>query len=295
MIYVTLLALEKNSEVFTMWLWRGPAQLAYTLPLALAIIVSMPSYGERRLETYVDDSSRATPSGAQTSAEAPIVTGDVDEQKPVVVFGTVTDEAGKPLAGVDIVAHIGLGTLSPGGRTSSASDGTYTLRVIEHPGYLIVDAWKEGYSETNRSRQGRLHQIPRDCIGTLRPSYVESLTLVFPHQPHRVDFIMVPGFTVSGHLFGKAGRLINSRRLLLTDGESAEPIGVISTFGNFRVRAAPCKTMSFELDGVRSRSIDFSCPGAYEVVLRLNGDSLSCEVTSAPAESNDCSPRTSGL
>jgi hypothetical protein len=52
---------------------------------------------------------------------------EIDKRFPFAVFGRVTDEAGSPLAGVEVRAATGMGTLLGGGRTRTDSDGKYRL------------------------------------------------------------------------------------------------------------------------------------------------------------------------
>ena len=53
---------------------------------------------------------------------------EIDPTMPWVVTGTVVTESGQPLAGVDVIAHTGIGSLKAGGRTVSKADGTFELR-----------------------------------------------------------------------------------------------------------------------------------------------------------------------
>jgi len=52
---------------------------------------------------------------------------EIDKRFPFSVFGRVTDEAGNPMAGVEVRAATGEGTLLGGGRTRTDSDGKYRL------------------------------------------------------------------------------------------------------------------------------------------------------------------------
>ena len=52
---------------------------------------------------------------------------EIDKRFPFSIFGRVTDEAGNPMAGVEVRAATGMGTLRGGGRTQTDSDGKYRL------------------------------------------------------------------------------------------------------------------------------------------------------------------------
>src|SRR5690349_1447248 len=53
-------------------------------------------------------------------------------------FGRVTDHDGKPLAGVEVAAHCGMGTLRRTGVATSGADGRYALDF--GPGILFLRA-----------------------------------------------------------------------------------------------------------------------------------------------------------
>src|SRR5262245_27552144 len=81
---------------------------------------------------------------------------------PWRAFGRVTDTAGRPMAGVQVRAACGWGTLLGGGVTTSDADGRYDLHIS--PGVFsrdpnriqaaIIGAHKAGFFESNLNRQG---------------------------------------------------------------------------------------------------------------------------------------------
>jgi hypothetical protein len=93
------------------------------------------------------------------------------ERWPWAAEGVVTDDAGRPLPGVEIHAATGMGTLGTTMPVISDGQGRYLLRF--GPGMLmkidktgkcgagvqaaIVSARKSGYAEKNLGRQGNLH------------------------------------------------------------------------------------------------------------------------------------------
>jgi hypothetical protein len=63
---------------------------------------------------------------------------EIDKRFPFSIFGRVTDEKGDPLAGVEIRAATGVGTLIGGGRVVTDADGRY--RLYFRGGVLISNA-----------------------------------------------------------------------------------------------------------------------------------------------------------
>lgn len=152
---------------------------------------------EKRSEAFAEPLK-----GERLSAE------QIDE-RPWVAFGTVTDGEGRPLEGVEISAHCGMGTLRPTGHAVSGQDGTYTLRFA--PGMHIfsdedrvpanqqaatIAAHKPGWSEKNLNRHGGLTMANRlpdedENVWNAKPDEI-----LLPQQPRRLDFVMLPAADV---------------------------------------------------------------------------------------------------
>jgi protocatechuate 3,4-dioxygenase beta subunit len=148
-------------------------------------------------------------SGAEAAASA---------EERWVVSGRITDEEGQGLAGVEVLAHCGAGTLLVTGRGRSDAQGRYTLHF--QPGMRIFrdeeGAWETslqaatispllaGYSERNLHRQGDLrmaHRAPEaDSARGVDPEEVVILG-----REHRVDFVMVPAATIRGMVIDEKG------------------------------------------------------------------------------------------
>ncbi len=167
-------------------------------------------------------------------------TDEIERRFPFYVYGRVTDEAGEPLADVEVRAATGVGTLMGGGRTRTDADGRY--RLYFGPGLLVmnretaprgvgvqaalISAWQAGCYETNFNRQGAL------CMSDLSPEALEqeikkkgrvwghaSLdAFVLPGRPQEVDFRLAPAATLEGTLvWGR--RELKDQTLTLTGDE----------------------------------------------------------------------------
>jgi hypothetical protein len=151
--------------------------------------------------------------GAQDKAA-----GEADPSRsPWRATGRVTDQDGRPMAGVEIWAHCGWGTLRRTGLARSGEDGRYVLefgpgvRFMRNGGSSLqaatIAAHRPGYFEANLNRQG-------GCLGALAKPTEEELkqlgggiTRVFlPDTPLELDFVMRPAARVSGTLVDEHDR-----------------------------------------------------------------------------------------
>ena len=199
-----------------------------------------------------------------------------------VAVGSVKDEAGRPLEGVEIRAGCGWCTLMPGGSTKSGPDGTYTLRF--GPGVhsfdkttqewkdgwqiAIIAAEKPGFYETNFCQQG-------DLMMSDNPADLErGKPVVFAGQPYRLDFVMAPAAKVSGRLFDRQGVPVAHGKLSVVGHElppswkELKSIGVDEN-GCFSAEI-PCKAFWFSErpDQGVSPEIQFLVPGTYDIELQ---------------------------
>ncbi len=156
-----------------------------------------------------------------TIAVAGEQTKDESQANPWVVTGKVTDQSGKGLPGVTVRANCGWGTLRPTGETTTANDGTYSLRFA--PGMHVLDEktkqWragvqaanvypsKPGYYERNLHRQGDLlmaDEMPDEKglrVWSARPERI-----VVPEKPYRVDFVMAPAASIEVYVLEEKRR-----------------------------------------------------------------------------------------
>ncbi|MHC4181271.1 MAG: carboxypeptidase-like regulatory domain-containing protein, partial [Planctomycetota bacterium] len=208
---------------------------------------------------------------------------------PWAVTGTVTDEQGRPLEGVQLRASCGMGTLRSTGETVTDKEGKYTLRF--GPGMRVrndatgtrragiqaatISASKEGHTEKNLYRQGDL------LMGDKLPEegdhyYGDRDRVVVPGKPRRLDFVMVPALSLEGEVVDERGKPIADKQLWI-QGEKMRPSssvlagGKTDHQGRFRFEGVPPNyPWWFSIrDQGRTQPITFPGPGAYRVKLQL--------------------------
>jgi len=170
--------------------------------LGLAGLVSLGSLAGHAQDLSPAD-ARRTEEKAAPQPEQP--------RGPWRAFGRVTDQNGRPLAGVEVWAHCGHGTLRRTGVATSAADGRYELTF--GPGILLVrndgipiqaatiSAHRPGYFEENLNRQG-------GCLAAEGlPSEKEIKAwdgrkdrVFVPDRPIELNFVMRPAGRVTGKL-----------------------------------------------------------------------------------------------
>lgn len=150
------------------------------------------------------------------------------ERGPWRAFGRVTDPAGRPMAGVEVRASTGKGTLLGGGATTSDADGRYELYF--GPGFLsrdrtviqaaIISARKSGYFEANLSRQGgcsAAYVMPGE--GQKNQWSGRKVRLFLPDRPLELNFVMRPATRVAGKLVDEQGQPLVGYSVSLTGAD----------------------------------------------------------------------------
>ncbi len=161
-----------------------------------------------------------------------------DDQKPTgprqeteslcAVTGTVTDEQGRPLEGVQLQAKCGIGSLWLAGQAVTDKQGQYTLRFRPGlrmyddatgetwlAGLLAISASKPGYTEKNVGRRDALRVASRrDAWGA------KAEDVILPGKPGRLDLVMVPSAAVEEEL-EPAGNAIAPEKPMAKDQGSA--------------------------------------------------------------------------
>jgi len=217
-------------------------------------------------------------------ASRPIDEAEAEKRWPLAVEGTVTDDRGEPMEGVEIRAARGWGTLFSTMPVLSASDGRYRLRFgMARDGVqaAIISARKEGYSEKNLGQQGFLamgQEIPEE------KSDVDPERIILPGKPYRVDFTMLPAATIRGRLVDEAGRPLAEKQLYL-EGDQTPPganvAGSATTDqeGRFELRQVPpgrawwLRLTERDLALPRTQPITLAPGEEYQLMLRAtSGD-----------------------
>jgi beta-lactamase regulating signal transducer with metallopeptidase domain len=242
--------------------------------------------------------------GARAVAENETVSAKSESESPFSVFGIVTDDDGRPLPGVQIMANCGWGTLRGCGQTISEPDGRYKLQIrpgAEHlPQSVLLQAATiyarmPGRYEKNLCRQGGLGlagQVP-EADSQWPPDMI-----VLPDKPHRLDFVMLPAAQVHVKLVDGADQPIANRDIVVDGPEIGPSSSALANLTTDERGVAeidtPCKSYWFELpaeDGEwpKSESVNFERPGPYELTLTYDPKTIEIQglqltVNSTPPE-----------
>jgi hypothetical protein len=138
-------------------------------------------------------------------------------RQPWRAFGRVTDGDARPMAGVEVRAYCGMGTLRCTGMATSGADGRYALDF--GPGFLMprgdgralqaatIQASRPGYFEANLNRQGGCHAAQEMPDETALEDWGGRKDRVFlARRPLEINFVMRPSARVSGKLVDEQGR-----------------------------------------------------------------------------------------
>lgn len=211
---------------------------------------------------------------------------EVDRRWPFVVNGTVTDITGKPMPGVDVTVHSGIGTLFQTGHAVTGAEGKYTLRF--RPGMAMaggrlggqaatIKAQRSGFFERNLSRQGNLITADQPLHEQERANYRAYAGILVPRTAYRLDFVMLPATTIEGKLVDGQGQPVPGRKIWISGKELPPSQSVVASLqsddrGNFRVEGVPQKDFHFSTPGVgrgevQTEAVRFAKPGTYKVEL----------------------------
>jgi hypothetical protein len=132
-------------------------------------------------------------------------------------FGRVTDQDGRPFAGVEVSAHCGAGTLRRTGVATSGTDGRYELSF--GPGVRFpkssptaaqaatLAAHKPGFFEEDLNRQGNCLAAEKMPDEKTINGWGRSKERVFlPDRPIELNFVMRPAGRVAGKLIDEQGK-----------------------------------------------------------------------------------------
>jgi protocatechuate 3,4-dioxygenase beta subunit len=222
----------------------------------------------------------------------PLDEAEAKKRWPWAVEGTVTDDEGRPLEGVEIRAATGSGSLHSTLPVVTDARGRYLLRFgpgimiwNEKTGKLGVDvqcatifAHKPGYAERNLERQGGLlmaDEMPDD------KSSPDRERIVLPDKPYHLDFAMLPAATIQGRFVDEKGEPLAKKSVHL-NGNSLPPSSSIAgsattdAEGRFRFdQVTPGFAWWLELGDVkdlassRTQPITLERGETYDVDLRI--------------------------
>jgi len=205
---------------------------------------------------------------------------ETEERWPFAVTGRVADASGKGMEGVAITAHCGMGTLIQGGRAVSGPDGRYTVRFASTGRFgcvAIIAPQRPGFFERNLHRQGDLFTAWTNALPSRNWPYQPSQR-VLPHQPHIVDFVMLPAAIVSGRLLDERGDPIARCQVSvsgprLPPGSSVFAHTETDSAGRFHFDSLPTGyTCRFELARGVAIETQFEEPGPQLILLRTSRD-----------------------
>ena len=247
--------------------------------------------------------------GRDNVVEVPLhaVQREQDEIKrrwPFIATGRATDGQGRPVAGVEVRACCGVGTLWPTGKCFTEKDGRYTLRFKGGVWYAgtkhgvslqaaTLFASKSGYYERNLCRHGGLGMTDREVTeGETR--YYAGLARL--GEPYRLDFVMLPAATIKGRIVDQTGRAVPGQKLYISGEELPPSSNVLSSAttdkqGRFAIDRVPLKPYWFELNlypirkTPRSSPVRFSKPSPHEVLLTYDRKRLvlNCKLVASPS------------
>ncbi|MBL8890116.1 MAG: M48 family metalloprotease [Planctomycetaceae bacterium] len=162
---------------------------------------------------------------------------DPNVSKPWLATGLITDSQGKPMPGVTVRAHCGLGSLRLSGSTTSDSDGRYELRFgpvwsSANPKFIqaaTISVAAPEFVERNLHRQGDLIaalELPDDkdlALFNLQPSEV-----FLPQQAKTIDFVMVPATKLAGVVIDRNGDRLDGMSVSLTGPDLPPSTSVVA-------------------------------------------------------------------
>ena len=150
-------------------------------------------------------------------AQAPPEARKQAPRLPWRAFGKVSGPDGKPMAGVEVRAYCGEGTLRQTGSATSGEDGRYEMDfgpgIMRLNGdgvsiqFATISARKPGYFEENLNRQGGCSAadgMPDEAQMKLWDAREDRLFL--PDRPLEINFSMRPAARVSGKLVDEQGK-----------------------------------------------------------------------------------------
>jgi hypothetical protein len=139
----------------------------------------------------------------------------VEKESPFVAQGRVTDEAGKPLAGVEVNASCGMGSLFHTGSAKTDREGKY--RLVFGPGISVgntklgvgtqvatITPRLAGWYEIHLGRRGNL--LMSESKDELAAEDIKGYSgVVGPNEPYELNFTLAKAAAIKGRLVNEFG------------------------------------------------------------------------------------------
>ncbi len=162
----------------------------------------------------------------------------IGAENPFVVQGKITDATGKPLAGVEVNASCGMGSLAPTGTTKSGADGKY--RLTFGPGASVgktplgvgtqvatISPRLNGWYEIHLGRRGNL--MMTEWKDKLTPDDTKGyFGLVMANEPYELNFTMAPAATIQGRFVNEFGSPVAGVSINLTGDILPPSCGILA-------------------------------------------------------------------
>jgi peroxiredoxin len=201
-------------------------------------------------------------------------------------YGTVADNAGRPIEGVQLWADCGHDKLQRTGRAVTDENGRYTLALtssIKNVGadpYDVgiqtarIEARAKGYYEINLCRHGYLAMSGKPPTADEQRFVADYADVVLPHKPYELNFIMHPAAQIEGEYVNERGRPIRVRTVWL-HGDGLLSNTTLSGFsggnGKFTIDHIPCGSVwfrDFDKQFIDTRTLNLPRPGGYRLRLQ---------------------------
>lgn len=203
-----------------------------------------------------------------------VARGAEGTESPFVVQGKVTDAAGKPLAGVEVNASCGMGSLFHTGTAKSGENGRYRLSF--GPGISVggtklgvgtqvatISPRLNGWYEIHLGRHGNLMMTERK--DQLAAEDTKSYSgVVAANEPYELDFTMAKAAVIQGRFVNEFGAPVAGVSINLTGDILPPSCGVLDA-------ATTDEQGRFTFDGVPAWLADPSTRLKWRFTLRPFG------------------------
>jgi hypothetical protein len=162
-----------------------------------------------------------------------------DRESPFVAQGKVTDDAGKPLEGVEVNASCGMGSLFHTGTAKTDEAGKY--RLAFGPGALVggtklgvdtqvatISPRLKGWYEIHLGRRGNLLMSESKDKLTAEDTKAYS-GVVAANQPYELNFTMAKAATIRGRFVNEFGTPVQGVEIDLTGDILPPSCGILAS------------------------------------------------------------------